>query len=919
MNKLVIMAGVVAVWAMTSFGGILYVTPEGGGTKDGSSWANAFASPSAALAAANAGDEVRFASGTYALAAGLSLTGKDNMTLTGSWNPATDVRDDVARTTVLEPTDDCLDVLLTIDACVGTTLKGIRFRKAFHLSDAGITYGGAVCAKTSMDLMLENCDFHENHVYCTASWKYVNNVEGTSNWGVGGGLACVSCTNLVAKGCDFRGNVAEGRYTVTGNNNGRAAGGAVALVETTASFEDCVFVGNRAVAWLNNDWQTTDLNYYSWGGALANIERLGRKEGAASNDFDAHPSYNNGGCKDVTMENCLLAANAATRLGTRAANDQNHLSPAGFYALRAGQPLGLLQTYIRKTDNGESPDDPSHHGGAVYGGRITMTKCTMVANQGNAFYSCNHWISMLTADRCLFRNACMDVKRVDSGGSGFGYVKITDSFVLEGSEDNYQPSKTTGTTFGDPQFVWGMKPTAADAEGKGYVPVAGWPLERRVLYVSPSGSDSAAGTEAAPLKSITKALELATDMTLVRLAAGTYSASATGEVFPLRLFAKVGVTIEGAGEDKTFVDGEKKSGRRLMEVIACAAPRLEKFTLRNARFDEVMQDVYVGCPDYDLKAGAGLLVAMSQAVELSHVACRDNVLKNDSSKAFNTSMSGAGAHFNGSSFHAADCAFDGNDIAISPDSYNCTSMNGGSGLSAYVCLGSFDRCSICDNTFSSTGIGGGIYAVGALVGHRLGRLKAMGTSFRNCLFARNRYTARDKPKGTVEGQLSLNPPMALFVDGNAVPNVSVTVENCTFADNDYAAKTEDWQQNALNVQARYGTFKNCVFWGGEKDIFMNKDDYATLTLSLVNCLVQHYAGTAQTACITGGADPFKRSGKSPYCLRNCSSAIDAGTGDVTYATADDLDFANLPRLQFSAIDIGCYEFQPPQGMMLICR
>ena len=66
-----------------------------------------------------------------------------------------------------------------------------------------------------------------------------------------------------------------------------------------------------------------------------------------------------------------------------------------------------------------------------------------------------------------------------------------------------------------------------------------------IIYVDPQqGDDSQSGnSQNAPLKTITKALELAESGTIIKLASGTYS-EATGEIFPLII--KHNVTIEGS-------------------------------------------------------------------------------------------------------------------------------------------------------------------------------------------------------------------------------------------------------------------------------------------------------------------------------------------------------------------------------------
>ncbi len=81
----------------------------------------------------------------------------------------------------------------------------------------------------------------------------------------------------------------------------------------------------------------------------------------------------------------------------------------------------------------------------------------------------------------------------------------------------------------------------------------------QTLYVNPAtGSDSAAGSQSAPLKTLTKALNQAQSGTQIQVAAGNYNA-ANGEVFPLQVPSGVkvvgneqnkgtGILIEGSGQ-----------------------------------------------------------------------------------------------------------------------------------------------------------------------------------------------------------------------------------------------------------------------------------------------------------------------------------------------------------------------------------
>ncbi|MEM7579619.1 MAG: DUF1565 domain-containing protein [Mastigocoleus sp.] len=69
-----------------------------------------------------------------------------------------------------------------------------------------------------------------------------------------------------------------------------------------------------------------------------------------------------------------------------------------------------------------------------------------------------------------------------------------------------------------------------------------------VLFVNPgAGDDASDGTESTPLRTITKAVQIAKENTVIKLAQGNYS-SESGEEFPI--FLKPGVSIEGNTRDK---------------------------------------------------------------------------------------------------------------------------------------------------------------------------------------------------------------------------------------------------------------------------------------------------------------------------------------------------------------------------------
>ncbi len=96
----------------------------------------------------------------------------------------------------------------------------------------------------------------------------------------------------------------------------------------------------------------------------------------------------------------------------------------------------------------------------------------------------------------------------------------------------------------------------------------------QTLYVdSAVGSDSANGIEAEPLRTVTRALEVAPPNTVIVLAPGRYS-QGTGEVFPLQL--KPGVTIQGTpgSSERTAIiegGGEFNSPSRSQQNAAIVA------------------------------------------------------------------------------------------------------------------------------------------------------------------------------------------------------------------------------------------------------------------------------------------------------------------------------------------------------------
>jgi parallel beta-helix repeat protein len=88
----------------------------------------------------------------------------------------------------------------------------------------------------------------------------------------------------------------------------------------------------------------------------------------------------------------------------------------------------------------------------------------------------------------------------------------------------------------------------------------------QILYVNPtSGNDGSAGSQQAPVKTITKAIQLASAGAKIQLISGTYNA-ASGETFPL--FIPSGVTVIGTENNKGSAVLIEGSGNYLSRTFA---------------------------------------------------------------------------------------------------------------------------------------------------------------------------------------------------------------------------------------------------------------------------------------------------------------------------------------------------------------
>lgn len=267
--------------------GVLYVVPGGAGLVNGSSWANAVASPADALLAARAGDEIWVKAGTYKPTAGsdrtVSFVLAPQVALYGGFagnESSRSSRNWALNPTILSGNIDAgqLDSHHVVTGANGALLDGfiIEDGQADESTVNNFTNSGGGLHCNGVAMTVDHCVFRNNE----ASY-------------VGGGIYGYNGARLTVQNTVFSGNLAPygggfGSQTGTGSH----------------AFANCLFIDNQsggqgaaALLWTNqpSTWTNCTVVRNTPGGGVAALHL----------NADAH-----------TLTNCILWNNASTVTGS---------------------------------------------------------------------------------------------------------------------------------------------------------------------------------------------------------------------------------------------------------------------------------------------------------------------------------------------------------------------------------------------------------------------------------------------------------------------------------------------------------------------------------------------------------------------------------------------------------------------------
>ena len=428
LSVVVLLAGVFSLAAANT---VHRVTEAGAGSMDGSSWDNAHAGVQAALAAAEPGDEIWVAEGTYkpSVPTGRDATFqlKDGVALYGGFagnETSLSQSDWVDHVTILsgdigveDDSDD--NSYHVVKGCDNAVLDGFTITRG-HANDVvdydniERSFGGGM-ANFGTSPTVRNCAFFDNAadsgggmvnfsgnptvtncmfegntaiLYGGGMWSRISSPTMTdctfsdNDAEHGGGMSNDECSSLRVTDCIFSGNVSE-------------YGGGMDNYDSSPTVTGCVFSANLA-GWLNPDGSVgggEGGGMYNFGGSPALTgctfeENIAYVDGGGMFNYESDPAvtrcifsdnvaFNGGG---MCNENSSPTVTHCTFSGNELSDDWGPAG-AGMYNLDSSPAV----TDCTFSGNGVLSADPDtlSRGGGMYNknGSPTVTDCSFTGNE----------------------------------------------------------------------------------------------------------------------------------------------------------------------------------------------------------------------------------------------------------------------------------------------------------------------------------------------------------------------------------------------------------------------------------------------------------------------------------------------------------------------------------------------------------
>lgn len=389
----------------------------------------------------------------------------------------------------------------------------------------------------------------------------------------------------------------------------------------------------------------------------------------------------------------------------------------------------------------------------------------------------------------------------------------------------------------------------------------------QAFFVGPNGVDDAyhGNKESSPFRTLPYALERANPGDSILIAPGVYTNG-------VALCLKDDVSLIGCGETRDDVVLSLK--------LVVPSPTTNAVVILSSSGGSVVSNLTITTQlsyEYN-KVNSG----PKSGVQLAAGTLVDCVVKDCWTG--NGYQKGGGINLSGSGV-VRDCLIT-----------NCDAVDSGGaevpGEGIYMTGGLVERCVISRNGQKGYGSGG---AGGTAVGG--GGVYMTGGTMRNCLIYEN---------------LEVNGGSGVSISGG-------TLENCTIANNRH--RNSSSRSTGLYVFGKGAVIRNNIVWGNVQNDGVTLANFSTAQTGDSATYQNNDCFPAIAYDRTGiGADPqFVDATNKTYALRDYrsrySKCMDAGEYQEWMWDGTDLD--GKPRLYGDAVDIGCYEFVPPEGEFLV--